>query len=228
MAGLIDLGVDYRTQANDLLKNVAQNETKRLNFNREMDAQRTAGEWNAAGQAVGLGAGGYMSGGLSNAAGKLGASYTLQNALKPDSQVSPTDAETADTEQLASQYEANPPAVSQTRASLNDLNAKPSTPQPQAENGTPQAPEAEDEVEEVNEPVLTEPTADAGGEVGADTGAEVGSDVGAEAGGEAAAAGGEAATAGAAGGGGAGEAMASIAAASAEDTGLVSLLACLL
>jgi hypothetical protein len=213
MAGLIDLGVDYRAQANDLLKQVAQNETERLNFNRKMDAERTAGAWNAAGQAVGLGAGGYMSGGLSNAAGKLGASYTLQNALKPDSQVSPTDAETADTEQLASQYEANPPAVSSTRASLNDLNVKPSPGNGQAapnESGTQTDPEAEDEVEEVNEPVLTEPTADAGGEVGADTGAEVGSDVGAEAGGEAAAAGGEAA---AAGGGG--------------SEGLMSLLACL-
>lgn len=163
MAGLIDIGIDQRNQANAAFAQVAQQETDRANFNRQMNAQRKAGEWNAAGQGVGLGAVAYSTGALGNVADKLGASYTLQNALKPDSQVSPTDAETADTEQLASEYEANPPDVSATRASINDLNVKPSPttapkPTPKPENGTQNAPEEHEEEEASDEPTLTEPT----------------------------------------------------------------------
>lgn len=83
MPGLIDLGIDYRKQANDMFSQVAQDETERLNFNRKMNAERTGAGWNAAGQGVGLGTMAYQSGALGNVANTLGASKGVVDALTP-------------------------------------------------------------------------------------------------------------------------------------------------
>jgi len=68
MAGLIDLGINYRKQAMDAMGGVAQRETERQNFNRKMAAQEKAAKCNAAGQGLGMGYMAYNSGALGKAA----------------------------------------------------------------------------------------------------------------------------------------------------------------
>jgi hypothetical protein len=86
MAGLIDVGINQRDQANAAFNQVAQQETDRANFNRRMNAEEKAGRWNAAGQGVGLSMVAGNKGLLGNSAKPNGASGASQKPVdNPDS-----------------------------------------------------------------------------------------------------------------------------------------------
>ena len=83
MAGLIDLGIDYKRQANAGFGEVSKARTEQALFNRKMNAQNKAGAYQAAGTGLGLGYTAYQNGMLGKAAETLKASPEVVKALTP-------------------------------------------------------------------------------------------------------------------------------------------------
>lgn len=97
MAGLIDLGIDYKRQANAGFGEVSKARTEQALFNRKMNAQNKAGAYQAAGTGLGLGYTAYQNGMLGKAAETLKASPEVVKALTPTPEppTTPTPAPTA-------------------------------------------------------------------------------------------------------------------------------------
>lgn len=89
MAGLIDLGIDYKRQANAGFGEVSKARTEQALFNRKMNAQNKAGAYNAAGTGLGLGYMAYQNGMLGKAAETLNASPEVVKALTPTPEAPP-------------------------------------------------------------------------------------------------------------------------------------------
>ena len=89
MAGLIDLGINYKRQANAGFGEVSKARTEQALFNRKMNAQNKAGAYNAAGTGLGLGYMAYQNGMLGKAAETLNASPEVVKALTPTPEAPP-------------------------------------------------------------------------------------------------------------------------------------------
>jgi hypothetical protein len=89
MAGLIDLGINYKRQANAGFGEVSKARTEQALFNRKMNAQNKSGAYNAAGTGLGLGYMAYQNGMIGKAAETLNASPEVVKALTPTPEAPP-------------------------------------------------------------------------------------------------------------------------------------------